>query len=173
MMSLIENLPECSIKVSSTPFEDIVRSIIGQQLSIKAASTIQKRFIELVGFPIHPQTLVELEDRHICEIGISRSKCGYIKNVANTLIDNPSFFSAINELSDEEIIRELTKIKGIGIWTAQMFLMFSLCRLNVIPHGDIGIQNSVQRYYGLISKPSKEELENIALAWSPYRTIAC
>lgn len=173
MKTLIKRLPEYERIKSSTPLNDLIRSIIGQQLSSKAAFTIYNRFINLVGDPIEVNYLYKIELEKLKSIGISNSKCSYIKNVTNKIITNPNYFNSFEILSNEDVIIELTKIKGVGTWTAQMFLMFSLDRLNILPTGDIGIQNAVKKYYQLNSKPTIEQLKQIASCWEPYRTIGC
>lgn len=173
MGALIKRLPKYNVTNSSNPFTDLIRSIISQQLSAKAASTIYSRFIDLIGNEFSAINLHLISNEELKSVGISGSKCNYIKNVAEKLIDEPNYFSKFENSSDEEVLIEITKIKGIGIWTAQMFLMFSLGRLDVLPTADVGIQNAVQKYYQLDSKPNVFKLQEIAIKWQPYRTIGC
>ena len=171
--SLIKDLPKFTPKKSQTPFFDLIRSIISQQLSVKAAKTIYDRYIQLIGYPYDADYLVSIDIESLRSVGISYQKCNYIKNVASKLIDNSNFFLVLENCSDDEVIEELTRIKGVGVWTAQMFLMFTLGRLDVLPLGDVGIQNAVQKFYQLNSKPDHKQLQEIAANWSPYRTIGC
>ncbi|MCX7550886.1 DNA-3-methyladenine glycosylase family protein [Xanthomarina sp. F2636L] len=173
MRELIERLPKFNLDMSCNPFYDLVRSIISQQLSVKAASTIYSRFINLIGENYSALELNMINIDELKSVGISTSKCNYIKNVASKLLDEPGFFNRLKKSPNEEVIKDITTIKGVGIWTAQMFLMFSLGRIDVLPTADIGIQNAVQKFYQLDAKPSIHLLEKIALKWKPYRTIAC
>jgi DNA-3-methyladenine glycosylase II len=173
MESLINRLPKYSKRESESPFNDLIRSIISQQLSIKAANTIYNRFIDLIGNTFSADDLYEINIEKLKSVGISRPKCTYIKSVAEKVVENQNYFLKLESNSDEDVITELTTIKGVGVWTAQMFLIFTLGRLNVLPLGDVAIQNSVQKFYKLASKPNDAELEKIAENWQPYRTIGC
>lgn len=154
-------------------FIDLVESIISQQLSIKAADTIFGRFKKL--FPkekITPEGTLKLNDQKIRECGISFSKIAYIKGIAQAVVSKEIDLKKLDELSDEEVALELVKLKGIGQWTAEMFLMFSLKRPDVFSPGDLGLQNAIVRLYELDPKPKKEKLIEISSVWAPYRTTA-
>lgn len=153
-------------------FVDLIESIVSQQLSIKAADTIFGRFKNL--FPkgkITPGQTLKLPDEKIRECGISFSKIKYIKGIAQEIIDKKLNLKSFEKKSDEEVISELVKLKGIGQWTAEMFLMFTLGRSDVFSAGDLGLQNAMIKIYKL-EKPKKEELLIISEKWSPHRTIA-
>jgi DNA-3-methyladenine glycosylase II len=157
-------------------FEDLLRSIVGQQLSVKAAETIFGRFIQL--FPQHiPEAhlLDALPDEILRQTGLSRQKCAYIRNAAAFFVGKPTDTASWQTWSDEEILRELTSIKGVGAWTVQMLLMFSLGRPDVLPLADLGIQTAMIRLYGLQSngKALQAEMGSIADQWRPYRSYAC
>ena len=173
MASLIKDLPKFSPNESPTPFYNLVRSIISQQLSVKAAKTIYDRYLDLMGFPYHAEQLGRMDIEKLRAVGLSYSKSNYIKNVAAKVIENEDYFLGLQSSPDEEVLKELTTIKGVGVWTAQMFLMFTLGRLDVLPLGDVGIQNAVQKFYQLQAKPSPTQLQKIAAKWAPYRTIGC
>lgn len=160
-------------KKPDDPFIDLIESIISQQLSIKAADTIFNRFKKL--FPkekIAPIYLLKLNDIKIRECGISFNKIAYIKGIAQAIIDKKIDFETLEKLDDEEVIQELVKLKGIGVWTAEMYLMFTLGRPDVFSTGDLGLQNAMVKLYKLEKKPKKEILLEISYRWSPYRTIA-
>ena len=155
------------------PFVDLVESIIGQQLSGKAADTIFGRFKKLFpGDIITAEKLIKLDTEKIREAGISYSKIKYIKGIAHEIVDGNLDLNKLEKLSDQEVIDELVKLKGVGVWTAEMFLMFTLLRPDVFSAGDLGLQNAVVRHYKLKNKPGKEELLEISSKWSPHRTLA-
>jgi DNA-3-methyladenine glycosylase II len=159
------------------PYYSLLESIVSQQLSVKAADPIFKRFIGLFpdAYP-HPVPVLALEHDVLRGVGLSNQKAGYIKNVAQFAIENK--FEQINwaGMNDEDIILFLTKIKGVGKWTVQMLLMFTLNRLNVFPEDDLGIQQGMAKLYGLDTtdvRQLKKQMNHIAHAWHPYRTVAC
>src|SRR3972149_10447170 len=152
-------------------FFSLCRSIVGQQVSVAAAVTIFGRLEAATD--IDPKKITKLSEDQIKVIGLSRQKSSYIKDLAQHLVDNPEVYNHLDQLSDEEVIADLTAVKGIGVWTAQMFLMFTLVRLDVFAPDDIGLQRAVKKLYGWKSNPSKEKLEKTAELWRPYRTVAC
>jgi DNA-3-methyladenine glycosylase II len=157
-------------------YEALVGSIISQQLSVKAAATIEKRFIDLFdgeGFPA-PEQILQKDVEELRSVGLSRQKAGYIQDIAMKVIDGTVTFDHLDALTNDEIIKELTKIKGVGTWTVHMFLMFCMGRLDVLPIGDLGIKNGIQKLYGLSVSPTPESIQEIALTnkWSPYESVA-
>lgn len=152
-------------------FFSLCRSIVGQQVSVAAAATIFGRLEAATD--INPKKIAKLSEDQIKSIGLSRQKAGYIKDLAQHFIDNPAVYNHLGQLSDKEVIADLTAVKGIGIWTAQMFLMFTLVRLDVFAPDDIGLQRAMKQLYGWKATPSKEKLEKTAAKWRPYRTVAC
>lgn len=155
-------------------FDSLVESIISQQLSIKASDTIYTRFKKLFkNERINPEEVLDIDSEAIRVTGISYQKISYIKDLAQKTIESGIVFEQFDIMTDEEIITELVKIKGIGRWTAEMFLMFSMGRLDVFSYGDLGLQNAIQRLYGLKEKPTKEQAEALSEKWKPYRTLAC
>jgi DNA-3-methyladenine glycosylase II len=154
-------------------FHLMVATIISQQLSTKAANTIYRRLVEnLGGRRPRPKDILEAGDAQLTGAGLSRSKAKYLRNIAeafSTRRMGPKTFAA---LSDEEAIERITAIKGIGEWSAHMFLMFGLGRLDVFPVGDQGLRNAMTMQYGLRRPPSDKRLHAIADVWRPYRTVA-
>jgi DNA-3-methyladenine glycosylase II len=160
------------LRAPSDYFVDIVDSIISQQLSGKAALTIFNRFKKL--FPkeeITPEKLLKLPDEKIRECGISYSKIKYIKGVAKAVTNSDLDLKSFDKLSDGQVIEELVKLKGIGRWTAEMFLIFTLLREDVFSAGDLGLKNAIAKHYKLKDADEKKLLK-ISKKWSPYRSLA-
>ena len=166
-----------TIRPHSDYYQELVSSIISQQLSVKAASTIQHRFVALFGTDKIPEPGLILgktvEDLRGC--GLSRGKAMYIQDLALHVLDGKIHFDEFTKLSNDEIISELTAVKGIGEWTAHMFLMFCMGRLDVLAIGDLGLKNGITKLYGLSTQATAEDVRVIALKnkWHPYETIAC
>ena len=173
LKSLITSLPRIELKEEKNHFDRLVKIIISQQLSTKAANTIHGRLLRLSNKKNQIDFIYNVDFDKLRSIGISNQKSTFIKGLAELLINDPTFFKRLDKLNDEEAINELTLIKGIGKWTAEIFLMFSLNRLDVLPSGDVGILNAVKKYYKLETKPTTQELSNISNEWRPFRTIAC
>lgn len=153
-------------------FHTLVRSIISQQISGAAARTIQERLVEaLLPDKISPENILQFDVDALREIGISRQKATYLLDLAAKVHDGTVDLKNIGRASDEQVITELTQIKGIGVWTAQMFMMFSLGRMDVFPDGDLGIQNAMIASYDVRGELSRKKMLQIAKPWSPYATI--
>lgn len=155
-------------------FYRLVRAIINQQLSTKAAETIRGRFDELFGGkPIKPENTLLISQEQMRAVGVSNSKAIYIRGLAeaftNKIVDITLFAAAENEV----IITELTKIKGIGRWSAEMFLMNTMGREDVFSHGDLGLRRAIQKIYGFKKEPTEKQIEKIVKNWTPYKTYAC
>lgn len=153
-------------------FRSLVGSIISQQLSTKAASTIFTRLTDKLNNDISPRTLTKIKVSELRKLGISNQKSEFIINLANFVIDNPDFFKSLHELSNEQVVSELTKIRGIGEWTAQMFLIFSLKRLNVLPLNDAGLHRSINVHYKPSRKSNEKYMKRLAVNWGDYSSIA-
>jgi len=155
---------------------DLTRSIVSQQLSTKAAATIHGRFLNLFsdGHPNIPE-LLDMDIETLRSVGLSRQKASYIQNVASFFLEEKLHQKDWTHMSDEEIVKFLTQIKGVGVWTVQMILMFSLKRPDILPLGDLGIQISMKNLYGIETKGKEllKEMEGIAENWRPYRSYAC
>ena len=157
---------------NGTHFDAVARSIVFQQLSGKAAGTIHGRFQGLYGGRTpHPEELATTSDEQLRSIGLSRQKSAYLKDLGARVASGQLPIETLHELTDEEIITALTQVKGIGRWTAQMFLMFRLGRLDVLPDLDLGIQKGMQKAYRLRKLPTPERVKKIGAKWAPFRSI--
>jgi DNA-3-methyladenine glycosylase II len=154
-------------------FASLAEAIVYQQLNGKAAETIFNRFAGLAGNPLTPEGILKLSDEQLRSVGLSKQKSAYLKDLAAKTAAGMLDFSKLSELPDEEVIQRLTQVKGIGVWTAHMFLMFSLRRPNVLPTGDYGVQMAVKKHYRKRKLPKPKDMEKIARAWEPYRSVAC
>ena len=151
----------------------LLRSVVGQQLSAKAAYTIYGRVLELFGGSTPaPQELLDIDPRLLREAGLSGRKVEYVRDLAGHVISGELELDHLSELPDEEVIAEITAIRGFGVWSAQMFLIFFLGRPDVLPTGDLGIRNAVQAAYDLDEVPSPAEVERIGEPWRPHRSLA-
>ena len=156
------------------PFEAVARAIVGQQLSTKAAASIWGRVTELFGeHTPSPVQLLEVDGQELRDAGLSWSKVGFLKDLAERVEDGRLDLDRLGELSDDDVVAELTEIKGVGRWTAEMFLIFHLGRPDVVSMGDLGIRRAVQLAYGLDELPGPSEMERISEPWRPHRTLAC
>ena len=156
------------------PFKALVHAIISQQLSTKAAATIAGRFAALFagGFP-NPAQVAAVSDDRLRGVGLSGQKLSYLRDLCARIGDGRLPLAALDAMDDEQVVEALTQVKGIGRWTAEMFLMFRLQRPDVLPVGDLGIVKAVQRAYRLRNTPSPDRLVRIGESWRPYRSIAC
>ncbi len=163
-------------KSNGEVYGSLIRSIISQQLSVKAASTIYRRFLDLFenNYP-HPEGVIQMEPETMRGVGLSRQKSGYIKNVASFFTEEKIIKKDWSTQSDHDVIKTLTQIKGVGNWTVEMILMFTLDRPDVFPVDDLGIQQAMIALYDI--EAEKKELKNrlieISEQWRPYRTLAC
>jgi DNA-3-methyladenine glycosylase II len=153
-------------------FLSIASAIVGQQLSNRVAEVLWIRLVELAGETISPERILNLEEEDLRQIGISYSKIKYLKALATAVSDKTLDFDRLHLFDDEEIVRLLTQVKGIGPWTAEMFLIFSMGRMDVFSVGDGGLQRAVKWLYNLEEIPGREEMLRISSKWKPYRTIA-
>lgn len=170
VLEKIDNLPEIKAQAPDKYFLHLVDSIISQQLSGKAAATIFGRFQKL--FPqdqITPERILKLPDQKIRDVGISFGKISYLKDLATKILDGTVEVDKLAKMSDQEVIDHLVKVKGIGKWTAEMFLMFTLGREDIYSLGDLGLTNGIKRLYE-IEKPAKEQILDITDKWTPYRS---
>lgn len=174
MAEIITKVPPFERYKARNYFEALLESIVSQQLSVKAADTIWARFLNLLpDKEVTAENVWEVPDQKIRDAGISWQKISYIKDLAKKTMESGILFEQFEIMTDEEIITELVKVKGIGRWTAEMFLMFAMERPDVFSYGDLGLRRAIQRWYNLDHEPTQEEAEKIADKWRPYRTIAC
>ncbi len=161
-------------KLRRSHLESLVEAIVSQQLSVKAADTIYSRFLSI--FPNNkfpkPEVIFKTADSKMRAAGLSYQKIGYIKDLCGKVIVKEVKLNRLSYMTDEQVIEELTKIKGIGRWTAEMFLMFSLMRPDVFSNGDLGLRNAIMKLYKLKTPPTEKQLERITKKWSPHRTTA-
>jgi DNA-3-methyladenine glycosylase II len=175
MARVIQAVGPCKfgVRTEGSHFHHLVRAIVYQQLSWKAAATIHRRFLELMKSDVpEPRAVAAMRLTRLRAVGLSRQKAGYIKDLAAHVHTGRLPLDAIHELPDESVIEALTEVKGIGVWSAQMFLMFRLGRPDVLPSLDLGIRKGVQLVYGLRSLPSPKRVLEIGAPWSPWSTIA-
>jgi DNA-3-methyladenine glycosylase II len=156
------------------PYEALARAIVGQQLSTKAARSIWERLVGTLGGRLPPPAeLLAVDSETIRSAGLSRAKVAFITDLAERIDDGRLDVGALGGLSDEDVIAALTEIKGVGPWTAEMFLIFHLGRQDVLSTGDLGIRRAAQIAYGLDDLPGPHDLERIAEPWRPHRTLGC
>ena len=155
------------------PFRALVSAIISQQLSTKAAATIKARLDTLIGSRLSPSRIAAVADDALRGVGLSRQKIAYLRDLCNRVTTGDLALDQLGEMNDEEVVVALTSVKGIGRWTAEMFLMFRLHRPDVLPVGDLGIVKAVQRAYGMRKVPTPERLTKLGEQWRPYRSVAC
>ena len=166
-------IPALEIRTPDYYFYSLCREIIGQQLAGSAANAIFGRFEKLFARgKVTPRCTLKLSEETIRNIGTSWAKARYIKDLARNVADGKLDLKSIEKLDDPEVIENLTQVKGIGPWTAEMFLMFTMGREDVFSHGDLGLRKAITKHYSL-RNPSRGKIEKISAKWSPYRTYAC
>jgi DNA-3-methyladenine glycosylase II len=173
LREIIKRVGSYRIEYSDPEFHSLAEAIVYQQLNGKAALTIFKRFAALAGEPLTPEGILKLTDAQMRGAGLSKQKTSYLRDLAEKTDRGELNFANLANLSDEAVIEQLTQVKGIGVWTAQMFLMFSLRRPNVLPTGDFGIKMAIKRHYKKRKPPNPKQMEKIAKCWEPYRSVAC
>lgn len=159
-----------SFPKSSDYFTELAESIISQQLSVKASDTIFKRFAEVT--KLKPENALQITEAEEKQIGLSGQKARYIRDLAEHFVQDSAVFDHLDSLSDDDVVAELTQVKGIGVWTAQMFLMFTLQRPDVFAPDDLGLLNALKRVYDLPERPTRSEAIRLAEKWAPHRTTA-
>jgi DNA-3-methyladenine glycosylase II len=173
LRAIIERVGPCRMEFGPAEFCSLAEAIVYQQLNGKAAVMIFNRFAALAGEPLRPEGILKLTDAQLRSVGLSKQKSSYLKDLAAKTASGVLDFTKLADLPDEEVIKHLTQVKGIGEWTAHMFLMFSLRRPNVLPTGDYGVQAAMKKHYKKRKLPKPKDMEKIARAWAPYRSVAC
>jgi DNA-3-methyladenine glycosylase II len=193
LRKIIARIGPCRMQFGPPEFHSLAEAIVYQQLNGKAAVTIFNRFAAQAGDPLTPEGILKLSDEQMRSAGLSKQKSSYLKDLAVKTASGQLDFSRLADLPDEGVIEHLTQVKGIGVWTAQMFLMFSLRRENVLPTGDFGVRMAMFKHYldaqrtkapkkaaasktgrkRKIKLPTPEQMEKIAERWKPYRSVAC
>ncbi|MBC7966952.1 MAG: DNA-3-methyladenine glycosylase 2 family protein [Fuerstia sp.] len=173
LAGVMRNVGPFTLKAEPGGFEILVRSILSQQISMAAARTIRGRLQALLpAGKMTAKNIDALSDDQLQSVGVSRQKQTYLRHLTSCTLDGTINFRRIATESDDNAVAELIQVKGIGRWTAQMFLMFSLGRIDVFAPDDLGLRNAIEKLYELPEKPSRSELEQHAEKWRPYRTIA-
>ena len=172
LAAIIDRVGEYRIEFRDPDFETLVKSIVFQQLSGRVASVIFDRLVKAVGGKLTPAGVLKLRPSRMRTLGLSGQKTAYIRDLARHTLDGHLVFESLAELPDDSVIERLTQVKGIGVWTFHMFLIFALRRTNVLPTGDLGIRNAIRKAYNLDAAPSPAEVETMAQRWHPYCTVA-
>ena len=172
LSEIIDRVGDYGIQFRDPDFETLVKSIVYQQLSGRVASVIFGRLAKAVGGKMTPEKILKLRPARMRSLGLSTQKTAYIRDLARHTRDGRLVFQELAALEDAAVIERLTQVKGIGVWTAHMFLMFALRRTDVLPTGDLGIRNAIRKAYGMAEPPSPAEIEAVAVRWRPYCTVA-
>jgi DNA-3-methyladenine glycosylase II len=172
LAEIIRRVGDYRIEFREPGFETLVKSIVYQQLSGRVASIIFERLVKAAGGGLTPASVLKLRPERMRKLGLSKQKTVYIRDLARHTRDGRVVFQELETLTDAEVIERLTEVKGIGVWTAHMFLMFALRRTDVLPVGDLGIRNAIKAAYGLKESPTPAEVEAMGARWRPYCTVA-
>ena len=172
LCAIIERVGPFRMQYREPSFEALVRSIVFQQLNGKAAGTIYDRLVVAAGGIVTPESMLKLTPAQMRAAGLSKQKLSYIRDLAERTHSGEVDFAALSSLTDEEVIATLTKVKGIGEWTAHMFLIFALQRPNVLPTGDYGVRAAIKRAYRKRKLPTPAAMEKLAKSWHPYCSVA-
>ena len=173
LAAIIEKIGPCRMQFGEPTFHSLAEAILYQQLNGKAAVTIFNRFTALAGDPLTPEGILKLTDTQMRGVGLSKQKTSYLRDLSEKTKAGLLEFERLPKLSEQEVIEHLTQVKGIGVWTAHMFLMFTLRRPDILPTGDYGVQAAIKKHYGKRKWPKSAVMEKIAKPWAPYRSIAC
>lgn len=172
LAAIIDRCGPCAMSYSDPDFNSLARSIVYQQLSGKAAATIYRRVENACGGTLTPERILKRSPARLRACGLSQQKLSYIRDLARLTNAGKLDFKRLPKMSDEEVIAALTQVKGVGVWTAHMFLMFALRRENVLPVGDLGIQNAIKRAYRKRKMVTPKHVEQYGKKWRPYCSIA-
>ena len=173
LAAIIERIGPCKIEFGEPTFHSLAEAILYQQLNGKAAVTIFNRFTARAGNPLTPEGILKLTDAQMREVGLSRQKTSYLRDLSEKTKAGLLEFERMPEMSEEDVIAHLTQVKGVGVWTAHMFLMFTLRRPDILPTGDYGVQAAIKKHYKKRKWPKPDVMIKIAKPWVPYRSIAC
>ena len=173
LAAIIERIGPCKMAFADPTFHHLAEAILYQQLNGKAAVTIFNRFAALAGNPLTPKGILKLTDVQMREVGLSRQKTSYLRDLAAKTDAGLLEFERLSQMTEEDVIAHLTQVKGVGVWTAHMFLMFSLRRPDIMPTGDYGVQAAIKKHYKKRKWPKADVMIKIAKPWAPYRSIAC
>jgi 3-methyladenine DNA glycosylase/8-oxoguanine DNA glycosylase len=173
LADIIERIGPCRMEFGEPTFHSLAEAILYQQLNGKAAVVIFNRFAALAGDPLTPEGILKLSDQQMRGVGLSKQKTAYLRDLAEKTKSGLLDFEKLPGMSEEDVIEHLTQVKGVGVWTAHMFLMFTLRRPDILPTGDYGIQAAVKKHYRKRKWPKAAVMEKIAKPWAPYRSVAC
>lgn len=173
LSGIIESVGRFRMNYDEPAFAALAEAIVYQQLHGKAAATIFKRLTDLAGLPLTPEGVLALSEAQLRGVGLSKQKLTYLRDLAAKTQAGELDFARLPELPDQDVIKHLTQVKGIGVWTAHMFLMFSLRRPNVLPTGDLGIQMAIRKHYRKRKLPKPAHILKLARNWHPYCSAAC
>jgi len=171
MRRIIQHYDDCVLKSRGDAFATLARSIVGQQISVKAAESVWQKVILFLP-DIEPSTLHAADEAQLRQCGLSLRKISYLKDLAYHFIENRLNTAEWHDMDDEALIRQLIQVKGIGRWTAEMFLIFHMLRPDILPLDDIGLQRAVSVHYFANKSVNKKEIEQLALQWKPWRSVA-
>ncbi len=172
LAEVMARIGPCGLRRRPGGFPRVFRAILGQQLSVKAAQTIHGRIVAACGDDVTPERVLALPDQAFADAGVSRPKARYLRGLAELTRDDPRFFDRLPRLSDDAAIERLTSILGVGRWTAEMYLIFCLGRLDVLPLGDVSIHAAAADVHGLRRRMLPKRLMRLAKPWRPYRSVA-
>jgi len=172
LSGIIDRVGDYGIEFRDPDFETLVKSIVYQQLSGRVASVIFGRVVKAAGGKLTPGNILKLRPARMRALGLSGQKTAYIRDLARHTRDGRVNFGELLDLPDEAVIERLTEVKGVGVWTAHMFLIFALRRTDVLPVGDLGIRAAIRKAYGFAELPEAVEMEALAARWRPYCTVA-
>ena len=173
LSSVIQRVGRYGIQYREPSFETLVRSIVYQQLSGKVAAVIFNRLLAVVpGGKLTPEGILKLTPARMRKAGLSKQKTAYIRDLARKTARGALKFDALQDMPDDAVIEHLTQVKGIGVWTAHMFLIFALQRPDILPTGDLGIRVAIRKMYGLADLPHPKHIEQMAVRWRPYCSVA-
>jgi len=171
--AIIERVGPYKVKYNEPVFQTLVRSIVYQQLHGKAAATIYGRLAEAAKVdPLTPEAILRLRPARMRALGLSGQKMTYIRELARMTRDGEVNFELCSAMNDASVVEHLTRVKGVGVWTVHMFLIFALRRRDILPTGDLGVRAAIKKAYGLKELPKPDEMERIASAWRPYCSVA-
>jgi DNA-3-methyladenine glycosylase II len=173
LAAIIEQIGPYRMEFGEPTFHSLAEAILYQQLNGKAAVSIFKRFTGLAGNPLTPAGILQLTDAQMRGVGLSKQKTAYLRDLSEKTKAGLVDFARLPKLSEAEVIEHLTQVKGVGVWTAHMFLMFTLRRPDILPTGDYGVQAAIKKHYKKRTWPKPAIMEKIAKPWAPYRSIAC
>ena len=173
LAEIIKRVGPCCMEFGEPTFHSLAEAILYQQLNGKAAVTIFNRFTALAGNPLTPRGILKLTDTQMREVGLSRQKTSYLRDLSEKTQAGLLEFDRMQEMTEEDVIAHLTQVKGVGVWTAHMFLMFTLRRPDILPTGDYGVQAAMKKHYKKRKWPKPDVMHKIAKPWAPYRSIAC